>query len=78
MAITLQVIALCFCMVIGTLSLFVRSRERLSFGVVDTEVSLSTSIALPEAPEDRVFGTEARASGLEVLSILTPCETVVC
>lgn len=51
--------------VIWTLS-NARSSERLFFGVVDTEVFGSTSIAFSEALENREFGAETRISGLNV------------
>lgn len=50
-----------------------RSRERWSFGVNDTGVLVSTSIA--EALEDRRVDAEARASGLDGRVVLRPCET---
>lgn len=66
------------CKVIGILSRLARSRERWSFGVDDTEVLGSTSIAFSEALGVRDSGTERRVSGLEVRLILRPCEAAAC
>ena len=54
-----------------------RSRERMSFGVDDTKVFWSISIALSEALEDREFGTETWISGLGIRVILEPREAGV-
>lgn len=65
------------CSVIGILSRLARSRERWSFGVDDTEVLGSTSIALSEALEDREPSPETCVSGFDVRLSRGTCATEV-